>query len=191
MKAIGICGPSGSGKTTLAKQLCEEFNGTLLSLDNYFFPNPPLKKYSHKGQNWELPENIDWEACRRDVENLKKGEPTTVRKMDWDTDMYTQVPITPKDVLFVEGFLLLWDHQLVSLLDLTFYIDISDDIGLKRRMEREKTTENRKWFEEITFPEYKRHREAFERSADVLLNGEDSMESIYRTAEEKVRAILS
>jgi len=109
MKAIGICGASGSGKTTLAKVISEEFNGTLLSLDNYFFPDPPVKKYSHKGQNWELPENIDWEACLRDVRNIKEGKTTTVRKMNWATETYVEVSITPKDHLVIEGFLLLWN----------------------------------------------------------------------------------
>ena len=186
VKNIGICGPSGSGKTTLATMLCKEFNANLISLDNYFFLDPPLKKYETKGQNWELPENIDWAACRKDIRELKEGKDVSVRKIDWENETYIESPLKPKEFVIVEGFLLLHDQELVSLLDLSFYIDVPDEVGLQRRMQREQTDENRKWFEEVTFPEYKKRRKVFETRADVVLNGEDSLNDIYKTVREKV-----
>lgn len=186
VKAIGICGPSGSGKTTLAKKLCEEYNGTLLSLDNYFFPDPPVKKYTQPGHNWELPENIDWQAYRDDVQSLKSGEPTAVRKIDWEKETYTKVSIIPKEFIVAEGFLLFYDRELVTLLDLTFYLDVSDETGLKRRLSREQSDENRQWFEEVTFPEYKKHRKVFEAAADVILSGEDPLDAIYKKMKQEI-----
>jgi len=83
------------------------------------------------------------------------------------------------------------EREFVSLLDLTFYIDVPDELGLKRRMEREKTTENQKWFEEVTFPEYKKHREPFEKTASIVLSGEDSLDSICKIAVARVREMVS
>lgn len=189
IKTIGICGPSGSGKTTLAKKLCADFNANLISLDNYFLLDPPLKKYETKGQNWELPENLDWAACRQDVSSLKQGKNTLVRKIDWETETYSEALVKPKEFLIAEGFLLLHDEELVALLDVSIYLDVPDEVGLRRRLQRVKTAEDRKWFEEVTFPEYAKRRKVFEERASIVLDGRDSPDKIYKMARAKILAL--
>src|SRR5258708_808068 len=122
MKTIGICGPSASGKTTLAKMLCKELDANRISLDNYFLFDPPVKKYGSRGMNWELPENLDWIAIRHDIQGIQNGSRNTVRKIDCDSHVYDIETLKQKDTLVVEGFLLLHDLDVTSLLDLSVYI---------------------------------------------------------------------
>jgi uridine kinase len=179
MKTIGICGPSASGKTTLAKILCKDLDANLISLDNYFIFDPPLKKYEFRGMNWELPENLDWLAIKHDIRGIQSGKRNSVRKINWDSDVYGEGTLESKDWLIVEGFLLLHDVELLTLLDFTIYVDIPDHVGLTRRLARESGKRdyeiNRKWFEEVTFPEYAPRRKVFEERADLVLNGEHSL----------------
>src|SRR5258708_2869366 len=129
MKTIGICGPSGSGKTTLAKMLCKDLNANLVSLDNYFLFDPPLKKYEFKGMNWELPENLDWLAIKHDIRSVQNNTSRFIKKINWDTHEYEEQSVEPKDFLIIEGFLLFHDTELISLLDLSIYVHVPDHVG--------------------------------------------------------------
>jgi len=173
---IGLCGPSGSGKTTLSKMLAEEFGANIISLDNYFLLDPPYKKYDENGKNWELPENVDWAAINEVVKSIRSEESVKIRKIDWNSNTYSEISIKPAPVTIIEGFLLLHDDKLLQHLDLKVYIDIPDQVGLERRMKREGTEENKTWFEEVTFPEYASRRGSFKQKVDLVLNGEDDLE---------------
>ena len=176
MKTIGICGPSGSGKTTLAKMLCKDLDANRIGLDNYFLFDLPVRKYEYKGMNWELPENLDWTAIKHDLRNVQRGEKTAIRKINWDTDTYEEQSVEAKDAVIVEGFLLLHDRELIEMMDLTVYVHVPDEIGIQRRLDRKDNRKdyefNKKWYEEVTFPEYAPRRKVFEERADLVLNGE-------------------
>ena len=173
---IGICGPSGSGKTTLANLLAKENAADVISLDNYFLLDTPYKKYNEQGKDLELPENTDWKAVASLIDNLKAGTKTAVRKVSWKTNSYSEVDLMPKNMAIIEGFLLLHDINIVEKLDLSVYIDVPDEVGLARRIKREGTTENEKWFKEVTFPEYTKRRKIFKSRADLVLNGKITLE---------------
>jgi uridine kinase len=187
---IGLCGPSGSGKTTLAKMLAEEYKANIISLDNYFLLDPPYKKYAHNGKNWELPENVDWDAVSKVVEEIRATEqPVSIRKINWNSNTYSESVIIPSLVTIIEGFLLLHDDELVEQLDLAVYIDVPDKVGLERRMKREGTSKNKKWIEEVTFPEYAPRREAFRQKADLVLNGEDELETNFEILRTHIQSL--
>ncbi len=179
---IGICGPSGSGKSTLARLLSKDLDANLINLDNYFLLDPPVKKYEHNEANWELPENLDWTLIKHDVRGLLNGTKSTITKMNWDDLVYDKENVAHKDTLVIEGFLLLHDEELRSLLDLAVYIDIPDAVGVERRLIRTGIPERRERYEKITFPEYASRRSIFEGRADLVLNGEhpvpDNLERI-------------
>jgi uridine kinase len=187
--AICLCGPSGSGKTTLAKMLAQEYGANIISLDNYFLLNPPYKKYEENGKNWELPENVDWIAINHVVASVLQDESTVVRKINWASNTYSESSLTNTDVTVVEGFLLLHDDNLINKCDLLVYIDVPDAIALERRIQREGTNKNRTWFEEITFPEYQPRRELFKKKADVVLDGELSLEQNFSILKERIVGI--
>ncbi len=176
-KIIGICGPSGSGKSTIAQLIADKYDANVIGLDNYFLLDTPHKKYGEQGKDLELPENTDWGAINDLIDSVHSETPEiTVQRVSWKDSTNIKYTLENKDVTIVEGFLLFHDQKLVDKLDLAVYIDISDTIGLKRRMEREGTEENKIWFEEVTFPEYQKRREVFKNRADLVLNGEKSLE---------------
>jgi uridine kinase len=179
MRTIGICGASGSGKTTLANMLCKDLDANLISLDNYFLFDAPVKKYDSKGKNWELPENLDWGTIKSDVLNLQSGASNTIQKINWDTDVYETEAVEIKDYLVVEGFLLFHDVELIEMLDLAVYVHIPDHVGLHRRLNRDANKRdyavNKDWFENVTFPEYAPRRKVFEERAHLVLDGEQPM----------------
>lgn len=188
---IGLCGPSASGKSTLAKMLAREYDAEIIALDNYFIPDPPYKKYENNDMNWELAENVDWPAAEKVVNDIKAGqEKVTTRKFSFETATYTELELPVAPMMIVDGFLLLYDNKLIEALDLTVYIDIPDHIGVDRRMKRGgKSAEYRKWYEEVTFPEYARHREKFKQKADLVLDGEKSIESNFEILKERISTL--
>jgi uridine kinase len=190
-KVIGICGPSGSGKTTLAEKLCEVFQAVRIELDGYFFLDPPRKKYESRDKNLELPENIDWDALRKTIKSLRKGNKAKVRKINWETEEYVFSTVAPKEIIIVEGFLLFHDQSLQRMFDLSVYLDISDEAGIDRRLGRIGAGKDkqyyREWYEEVTFPEYRKRRSTFEERADLIIDGEAPMRKNVKTVVEHIR----
>ena len=171
----------------MARMIVEAYDANVIGLDNYFLLDPPHKKYGENGKDWELPENTDWKAINKVVSSIKAGsENVSVRKIDWRSNTYSESNLNVSPLTIVEGFLLLHDEQLVENIDLTVYIDVSDEVGLERRMKREGTTKNKKWFEEVTFPEYKSRRDLFKGRADIVLNGEMDLGDNIKILKERI-----
>ena len=89
----------------------------------------------------------------------------------------------------MEGFVLLHDEELLKLIDLSIYIDIPDEVGIERRMVRAGKSANREWYETVTFPEYAPRRKFFESRANLVLNGQDPLESNVQKIVEAVRTL--
>ncbi|MBR9703670.1 AAA family ATPase [Candidatus Woesearchaeota archaeon] len=175
MFIIGLCGPSGSGKTTIAKALAKKIDACVVGMDNYFHLDPKVSKYNHLGKDLELPENTDWDAMNTLVDDIHKEKPVKVRKISWKKLSVSEKTIKPKKYVIIEGFLLLHNKKLREKIDLNVYIDISDEVGLQRRLKRE-GQKNDKWFREVTFPEYSPRRKIFEKRADLIIDGEEDRE---------------
>ena len=180
-RIIGLCGPSGSGKTALANMLATELHGEVIGLDNYFLLDTPHKKYNDQGKDLELPENTNWDAVKRTLESIRKNKETTVRDISWSTNSYSEHVIQPTAFTIVEGFHLFYDETVLKNLDYKVYIDISDETGTERRVLREGTDTNRKWFEEVTFPEYRKWSGVYRSRADIVLDGEKPLETVFTT----------
>lgn len=178
MFIIGICGPSGSGKSTLARSLKKELNASILNLDNYFILPPTHHKYNDIGKDLELPQNSDWKKIIEVITSLQISHQAMGQVVKWDALKNFPKKINAKDVLIVEGFLLLHNKKLRDLLDFSVYLDVSDTLGLERRVKREKTDKDKEWFKTVTFPEYKKRRKLFEKRADLVLDATRSQKEI-------------
>ena len=82
--------------------------------------------------------------------------------------------------------MLFHDKIILENLDLKVYIDVPDSIGLERRIKREGTDINRKWFQEVTFPEYAIRREVYKKRADLVLDGEKPLTENIALLKEKI-----
>ena len=148
---IGVAADSGCGKSTFMRRLTSIFGGesklldigretntlisdmtTVICLDDYH-------KWDREGRksNPEFPDGItaldekcqDWDKMAADVTDLKAGK--TVSKPIYNhitgaLDPYEEVPATP--IVIFEGLHPLYDSRVNAALDLSIYLDITDDV---------------------------------------------------------------
>lgn len=131
---IGVAGGSGSGKSTIADEVRALFpfgEVTVLSIDSFYFDSLP------DGLNYEEPKAIDWECLVNVLSSLKNGEITRVPRYCFhNSRRSTCVYVCPSPLILVEGLHALND-QISSLIDIRFFLDVSEEIRLNRRIQRD------------------------------------------------------
>jgi len=135
---FGIAGGSGCGKTFLGKQIVAELgpeNACLISMDQYF--------RSSSGEdlatiNFDHPSHLDFEELIRDVEALRSGDTVWVSSYDFQSMEQIQKAqqISPRAILVLEGLFILAE-PIVSLCDLTCFLDVAADERLLGRILRD------------------------------------------------------
>lgn len=139
---IGIAGGSGSGKTTVAEMIAEtlgEDRVAIILQDNYYKDLSHLPPEERAKVNFDHPDSIDAKCMARHIADLKEGK--SIQKPIYDFKTHTRKPETetvhPKEVLIIEGILILDNEELRNLMDLKIYVDTDDDIRFIRRLKRD------------------------------------------------------
>lgn len=149
---IGICGGSCSGKTTLAEYLQRRLgvdNCLLLRQDDYYFD---IRTHSFSGAlpNFDHPDSVDFTQLANDICALKNGQSATPPGYDFATHqrLDNNVPLEPKDVIILEGILILTSTALRGLFDQAYFLKCDEHTRLARRIKRD-TTERKREEDEI------------------------------------------
>jgi len=136
---IGIAGPSGAGKSYMARHLANRLSAPVLALDHYYrdLSHLPLEQRAHS--NFDEPAALEHELLIAHIADLHAGR--TVYVPLYDFSLHTRSPVTrifaPAPFVIVEGlFTLLWP-ELRRLLGTGVYVDMTDDVCLRRRQERD------------------------------------------------------
>lgn len=142
MLVIGIAGGTGSGKTTVVNKILQQLNTegvNVLSQDNYYHDNQHLSLAEREGLNYDHPKSIDFELLVEHVRKLKNGESIEQPIYSFVTHSRTgdQVKIEPKNVLIVEGILVLTNKELLKEFDLKVFVHADSDERLIRRIRRD------------------------------------------------------
>ena len=123
MLVIGIAGGTGSGKTTVVSKILKSLDPekvNVLSQDNYYHDNSHLSLQERESLNYDHPKSIDFDLLVKHVRALKKGksieQPIYSFVAHTRTGNYTV--IEPRDVLIVEGILVLTSKELLKECDL-------------------------------------------------------------------------
>ena len=142
MLVIGIAGGSGSGKTTVVKKIIESIpqeSVSVLSQDAYYKDNGDLTQEEREAINFDHPSAIEWPLLTHHIEELKAG-----RSIEMPTYSYVTcrrgketIPVTPSEVIIVEGILIFTDPELAKALDLKVFVDTSADERLIRIIQRD------------------------------------------------------
>ena len=142
MQTIGIAGGSGSGKTTLADALACRFGegrATILPHDAYYRDLSHLPEADRAGTNFDHPDSLETDLLVSHLNRLRSGSSIALPQYDFvtHTRLASDLELSARDVVVVEGILALAVQELRDVLDVKVYVDTSDDIRLARRIERD------------------------------------------------------
>lgn len=139
---IGVTGGSGSGKTSVSRAIFEKFSDLsilMLEQDFYYKDQSHLPFEERLKTNYDHPFAFDNDRFIEDLKKLIAWE--SIEQPVYDYAKHTRSDKTiyrePKDVIIVEGILILEDERLRELMDIKLYVDTDDDIRIIRRIKRD------------------------------------------------------
>lgn len=142
MLIIGIAGGTGSGKTTVVTNILRSLNAEdvlVISQDNYYKDHNDLSFEEREKINFDHPRSIDFDLLTEHVKQLKDGEMIEQPVYSFITHSRKDETIIthPKNVIIVEGILVLTDPKLRELFDVKIFVHADSDERLIRRIRRD------------------------------------------------------
>lgn len=142
MLTIGIAGGTGSGKTTVVNNILKQLDSNevnVLTQDNYYHYNPDLSFNERVKLNYDHPRSIDFDLLIEHVQRLKSGLPIDEPVYSFITHSRTEdvTIIKPKEILIVEGILVLANAELRKEFDVKVFVNADSDERLIRRIRRD------------------------------------------------------
>ncbi|WP_090758848.1 uridine kinase [Bacillus sp. OK048] len=177
---IGVTGGSGSGKTSVTKAIYESFKGhsiTMLQQDFYYKDQSDLPFEERLKTNYDHPFAFDNDLLVEHLEKLLRYEP--IEKPVYDYSQHTRskeiIAVDPKDVIILEGILVLEDERLRNLMDIKLFVDTDADIRIIRRLSRDIKERGRTLdsvidqYTNVVRPMHNQFIEPTKRYADVII----------------------
>lgn len=139
---VAVSGGSASGKTTLAEAVrrgLEPVETRLIREDEYYVDSSTVPGFDPLRFNFDDVSAHDHALLARHLSALKKGKGVDAPLYDFVTHSRSKQTrhLSPADVILVEGIHVLSDPDLMSLYDLTVYVDAPSDVRLARRILRD------------------------------------------------------
>ena len=177
---IGVAGGSGSGKTSVTKAIYESFKGhsiTMIQQDYYYKDQSDVPFEERLMTNYDHPLAFDNDLLIVHLEKLLRYEP--IGKPVYDYSLHTRskeiIEVEPKDVIILEGILVLEDERLRNLMDIKLYVDTDADIRIIRRLSRDIKERGRtldsviEQYTNVVRPMHNQFIEPTKRYADVII----------------------
>lgn len=142
MLVIGIAGGTGSGKSTVVRKIMESLpreEVVVIPQDCYYKDNKHIPLEVRLGMNYDEPDSIEWSLLVHHLEELKAGRDVEMPTYDFITCSRLKETITlhPREVVVVEGILVLTDPALRDMLDVKVFVDADADERLIRVIHRD------------------------------------------------------
>lgn len=136
---IGIAGPSGAGKSYLARYLSERLQAPVLPLDHYYRDLSHLQLEERARTNFDDPAALEHELLISQVAHLSEGHSVEIPTYDFSVHARTGETqlFVPAPFVIVEGLFTLHWPELRCLLDTRVFVDMTDDVCLQRRRDRD------------------------------------------------------
>ncbi len=177
---IGVAGGSGSGKTSVTKSIYETFKGhsiLMLEQDFYYKDQSHLPFEERLKTNYDHPLAFDNDLLIEHIESLLRYE--SVEKPVYDYGVHTRstdvIHVEPKDVIILEGILILEDERLRNLMDIKLYVDTDADLRIIRRLVRDIKERERSMdsvidqYVNVVRPMHNQFIEPTKRYADIII----------------------
>lgn len=177
---IGVAGGSGSGKTSVTKSIFEHFQGhsiLMIEQDYYYKDQSQLPFEERLKTNYDHPLAFDTDLLIDHIEKLLRYE--GVEKPVYNYAMHTRsdetILVEPKDVIIIEGILILEDERLRNLMDMKLYVDTDADLRIIRRLVRDIQDRGRtmdsviEQYVNVVRPMHNQFIEPTKRYADIII----------------------
>jgi len=145
---IGIIGGTGSGKSTVARSIFEslpEKNIEIIQQDSYYKDQSHLTFEERIKTNYDHPLAFDADLLKQHLGELLNNN--VVEKPIYDFEQHTRQTKTetiyPKDIIILEGIMILDDIELRELLDIKIFVDTDADVRIIRRILRDMSDRGR------------------------------------------------
>lgn len=197
---VGIAGGTGSGKSTLARRLARRIGQdrcVLVSQDNYYKDLGSIGIQARARVNFDHPDSIDSELLTAQVAKLKAGEAVVSPRYDFSRHARAPggIDLEPRDVVLVEGILVLVWPALTAQMDVKIFVDAPDDIRLLRRMRRDIADRGRDLesvlgqYQETVRPMHDEFVGPSRRRADLIVPGEGDNQVVVKFLSAALRAL--
>ncbi len=142
MLVIGIAGGTGSGKSTVVRKIIESLpqdEVAVMRQDSYYKDNRHIPLEERLKMNYDEPASIEWTLLTKQLGELKEGRTVNMPTYDFITcsRMKETVTVNPKEVVVVEGILVLTDKSLRDMMDVKVFVDADADERLIRVIYRD------------------------------------------------------
>ncbi|EOR23676.1 uridine kinase [Cytobacillus oceanisediminis] len=177
---IGVAGGSGSGKTSVTKAIFDHFKGhsiLMIEQDYYYKDQSHLPFEERLKTNYDHPLAFDTELLISHIQKLINYE--AIEKPVYNYAMHTRsdetILVEPKDVIIVEGILILEDESLRDLMDMKLFVDTDADLRIIRRLMRDIKERGRtidsviEQYVNVVRPMHNQFIEPTKRYADIII----------------------
>ena len=180
MIIIGIAGGTGSGKTTVVRKIIESLpkgEVTVIPQDSYYRDHSELPLEERLKLNFDEPAAIEFELLVQHLKELKAGHAVEQPIYSYLTCTRSEetIRIEPRDVVIVEGILILCNEGHRNTRDMKLFEDVDSDDRLIRVISRDIVERGRTVemvidrYEKVLKPMHLQHIEPTKRCADLII----------------------
>ncbi|MBD5268041.1 MAG: uridine kinase [Bacteroides sp.] len=180
MLVIGIAGGTGSGKTTVVRKIIESLpkdEVAVIPQDCYYNDNHHIPLETRLKMNYDEPAAIEWSLLADQIQQLREDKAIEMPTYDFLTcaRLKETIHIEPREVVVVEGILVLTDKRLRDMMDVKVFVDADPDDRLIRVIARDVIERGRTAqmvidrYQEVLKPMHELHIEPSKRYADLII----------------------
>lgn len=180
MLIIGIAGGTGSGKTTVVNKILSSFPAgeiAVIPQDSYYKDSSHIPPEERSKINFDEPNAIEWSLLVEHLRQLKAGKAVDMPTYSYLTCTRQEetVRVEPRDVVIVEGILVLTDPVLRQMMDVKCFVDADADDRLIRVIARDCIERGRTpqmvidRYEDVLKPMHCQYIEPCKRFADLII----------------------
>lgn len=180
MIVIGIAGGTGSGKTTVVNKIIDSFPSgevAVLPQDSYYKDSSHIPPEERSKINFDEPAAIEWTLLEKHLQELREGHAIEMPTYSYltCTRQPETVRVEPRDVVIIEGILVLCEPSMRQQMDVKVFVDADADERLIRVIARDCIQRGRTpqmvidRYEGILKPMHLQYIEPSKRYADLII----------------------
>ncbi|MDE6556718.1 MAG: uridine kinase [Duncaniella sp.] len=180
MIVIGIAGGTGSGKTTVVNKIINSLppgEVAVLPQDSYYKDSSHIPVSERSKINFDEPAAIEWSLLVEQLKQLKEGHAVEMPTYSYltCTRQPETIHVEPREVVIVEGILVLTDPKLRSMMDVKVFVDAEPDERLIRVIARDCVERGRtpqmvlNRYQEVLKPMHEMYIEPSKKCADLIV----------------------